>query len=135
MAGQEQAAVNAAKFVVAGEGAGGASGGSAAGAFTLDRDAMTTELANLRNLQRRIADQLYKAVPMWSIQSPGQDPASLRNTAASNKSGEAYRDFLTRQNDFATAIIGKMETALGMHTANDEQAAHTVNTQGDGGRF
>jgi hypothetical protein len=135
VAGQEQAAVNAAKFVVAGGGGGGASGGSAAGAFTLDRDAMTTELANLRDLQGRIERQLSKAVPMWSIESPGQDPASLRNTAASNKSGAAYRDFLTRQSNFAKVIIGKMETALGIHTANDEQAAQTISTQGDGGRF
>ncbi|MFF0146539.1 hypothetical protein ATK36_0705 [Amycolatopsis sulphurea] len=134
MAGQEQA-LNAAKFVVAGEGAGGVSSGSTGGAFTLDRDAMTTELDNLKKLQRRIADQLNGAVAMWSIQSPGNDPASLRNTDASNKSGLAYRDTLTRQRDFVGVFIAKIETALGIHEANDEQAAQTVDTKSDGGRF
>ncbi|MEV6904210.1 hypothetical protein [Amycolatopsis sp. NPDC051372] len=135
MAGQEQAAVNAARFVVTGGGGGGASGGSATGAFTLDRASMTSELANLRDLLDRITVQRNKARPMWSIESPGNDPASLRNTEASNKSGLAYLDFLTKQHDFVTVIIGKIETALGMHTANDEQAAQTVNVQGNGDRF
>ncbi|WP_432850838.1 hypothetical protein ACQPXB_09120 [Amycolatopsis sp. CA-161197] len=135
MAGQEQAAVNAAKFVVAGGGGGGASGGSASGAFALDRDAMTTELGNLQKLKDRIDKQQEVCRPMWSIESPGKDPASLRNTDASNKSGLAYRDFLSQQSRFVGVIIGKIETALGMHTANDEQAAHSVTIQGDGGRF
>ncbi|WIX83299.1 hypothetical protein QRX50_22330 [Amycolatopsis carbonis] len=135
MAGQEQA-LNAARFVVAGEGGGGApGGGSAGGAFALDRDAMTTELGNLKKLQDRIADQLYQARPLWSIQSPGNDPASLRNTAACNKSGVAYQEALKRQRDFVGVFIGKMEKALGIHEASDEQAAQTVNSKGDGGHF
>ncbi|MBB4683955.1 hypothetical protein [Amycolatopsis jiangsuensis] len=134
MAGQEQA-VNTPTFVVAGAGGGGASGGSAGGAFALDRDAMTTELANLKKLQRRIGDQRDHAAPMWSIQSPGNDPASLRNTEASNNSGLAYRDSLTRQYDFVGFFIAKIEKALGIHEENDEQAAQTVNTKSDGGRF
>ncbi|WP_147397387.1 hypothetical protein [Amycolatopsis panacis] len=135
MAGQD-GALNAAKFVVADAGSGGASGGgSAGGAFTLDRDAMTTELGNLRKLRGRIQDQLSAAAPMWSIQSPGNDPASLRNTDACNKSGLAYRDSLVRQRDFVGIFIEKIEKALGLHETNDEQAAHTVNAKGDGGRF
>ncbi|MEV8613140.1 PE domain-containing protein [Amycolatopsis sp. NPDC051373] len=135
MAGQEQA-LKAARFVVAGEGGGGAAGGgSAAGAFALDRDAMTAELGNLKKLQDRISDQLRVAVPMWSIQSPGNDPASLRNTAACNKSGLAYQDALVRQRDFVGVFIGKIEEALGIYESSDEQAAQTVNTQGDGGHF
>jgi hypothetical protein len=135
VAGQEQE-LNAARFVVAGEGGGGASGGgSAGGGFTLDRDAMTTELGNLKKLQDRIADQLRAAVPMWSIQSPGNDPASQRNTAACNNSGLAYQNALVRQRDFVGVFIGKIEKALGIHESSDEQAAHTVNTQSDGGHF
>ncbi|MFI5611079.1 hypothetical protein [Amycolatopsis sp. NPDC051903] len=135
MAGQEQV-LSAARFVVAGEGGGGAAGGgSAGGAFALDRDAMTAELANLQKLQRRIAAQLNEAVPMWSIQSPGNDPASLRNTDASNKSGLAYQQSLTKQHDFVSVFIGKIQTALGIHVDNDEQAAHTVKATGDGGHF
>ncbi|MFF4599450.1 PE domain-containing protein [Amycolatopsis sp. NPDC001319] len=96
---------------------------------------MTTELANLQQLQRRIADQLRAAVPMWSIQSPGNDPASLRNTDASNKSGRAYQDALIRQRDFVGVFIGKIQTALGIYGAKDEQAAQDVSAAGDGGHF
>ncbi|MBB4684647.1 hypothetical protein [Amycolatopsis jiangsuensis] len=127
--------MNAATFVVAGAGGGGASGGSGGGAFTLDRDAMTAELTNLKKLKDRIAAQIDRAAPMWSIQSPGNDPASLRNTDASNRSGLAYRDALVRKRDFVGVFIEKIEKALGIHEANDEQAAQTVNTKGDGGRF
>ncbi|RJQ86822.1 hypothetical protein [Amycolatopsis panacis] len=131
MAEQEQTG-NTPTFVVAGEGGGGASGGPTGGAFTLDRDAMSTELSNLKKLQDRIAAQIGKAAPMWSIQSPGNDPASLRNTEASNKSGLAYCDALTRQRDFVGVFITKIEKALGLHETNDEQAAQTVNLKGDG---
>ncbi|MYW92410.1 hypothetical protein G3I59_17800 [Amycolatopsis rubida] len=135
MAGQEQA-LNAAMFVVSGEGGGGAGGGgSAGGAFSLDRDAMTAELANLQKLHRQISDLLREAVPMWSIQSPGNDPASLRNTDASNKSGTAYRDSLVKQRDFVSVFIGKIQSALGIHEDNDQQAAQTVSVKGNGGHF
>ncbi|MFF0144673.1 hypothetical protein ATK36_3147 [Amycolatopsis sulphurea] len=134
MAGMEEA-LNAGMFVVAGEEGGGASGGSPGGAFTMDRDAMTRELENLKKLRDRVNMQLRNAAPMWSIQSPGNDPASLRNTDASNKSGLAYRDSLVRQRDFVGVFIEKIEKALGLHTTNDGQAAQTVNTKGDGGRF
>jgi hypothetical protein len=126
-------ALGAANFVVAD--GGGSSAGAGGAGFSLSRDDMTAELGNLRKLADRITLQLEASQPMWSIQSPGKDPASLRNTDASNKSGLAYRDFLTRQSRFVAVIIDKMEKALGMHTANDQQAAQTVNAQNDGGRF
>lgn len=132
----QEGALNAAKFVVADAGSGGASGGEVGGgAFTLDRDAMTSELDNLRKLKDRVDKQVEMSRPMWSIQSPGTDPASLRNTDASNKSGLSYREFLLKQSRSFAVIIGKIETALGMHSANDDQAAQAVNTQANGERF
>ncbi|QRP48089.1 hypothetical protein [Amycolatopsis sp. FDAARGOS 1241] len=134
--GAEQVrALGATTFVVS-DGAGGStSGTSASGGFYLSRDAMTAELANLKQLQDRITSQVRKALPMWSIQSPGQDPASLRNTVASNNSGNLYHDHLIRQGEYLGVIIAKMESALGMHQANDEQARQAINAQGSGSHF
>ncbi len=114
-------------------GGGGASGGGGgAPGFYLSKDAMTAELTNLQNLQKRIDKQIDAARPMWSITPPGQDPASLRNTDASNNSGNYYRGHLLRQSAYLDSIIQKMKDALGIHTAHDEQAGHDVNQAGQG---
>jgi hypothetical protein len=115
-----------------GGGGGGASSGSGAAGFYLSREAMTTELGNLKRLGDRIHAQLQAAIPMWTIQSPGQDPASLRNTSASNISGDHYRGHLMRQNAYLGTIITKMEQALGIHAANNEQASKDIGAQGGG---
>ncbi|WP_158684565.1 hypothetical protein [Amycolatopsis orientalis] len=119
-----------ASFFVADGQAGGASGGGGAPGFYLSKDAMTAELTNLQKLQERIKGQLEAARPMWSILSPGQDPASLRNTDASNNSGYHYRDHLLRQSAYLNSIIQKMQDALGIHEAHDEQAGKDIKQAG-----
>lgn len=135
------ASVSKLNFVVTGDptsaGGGGASGGEAVaggGGFHLSPDDLKAELENLKKLSRRIDDQLRNAVPLWTIQSPGQDPASLRNTKASNTSGDYYRGHLSRQKSYADQIIQQMEKALGIHEGNDVQMSADIKTQG-GGHF
>ncbi|MBB1152479.1 hypothetical protein [Amycolatopsis dendrobii] len=112
-------------------GGGGASGGGGgAPGFYLSKDAMTAELTNLKKLQARIEAQINNARPMWSITPPGQDPASLRNTDASNNSGNLYQGHLTRQSAYLGTVIQKMEDALGIHSSHDEQAGHDINQAG-----
>jgi hypothetical protein len=113
-----------------GGGGGGASGGSGAAGFYLSSDAMTTELGNLKKLRTRIDIQLDRSRPMWSIVSPGQDPASLRNTSASNNSGDFYRGHLLRQSAYLGTVIQKMENALGIHESNNEQASTDITQTG-----
>ncbi|MEC3980850.1 hypothetical protein [Amycolatopsis sp. H20-H5] len=93
---------------------------------------MTTELGNLKTLRARIEDQLRNAIPMWTIQSPGQDPASLRNTDANNTSGNYYRGHLMRESAYLSSVIQKMDDALGIHEANDRQAGNDLNQAGGG---
>lgn len=119
-------------FVADGPAGGGASGGGSAPGFYLSKDAMTAELGNLKKLRARIDAQLNAAVPMWSIVSPGQDPASLRNTNASNNSGNSYRSHLVRQSAYLGTVTQKMEEALGIHDAHDQQAGQDLNKQGEG---
>lgn len=114
--------------------AGDLNAAGSAGGFTLSREDMTTELENLRLLRDRVREQRRAAAPMWSIASPGQDPASLRNTKASNNSGNCYGDYLDRQSRFLDTIIGKMQTALGITTQHDEQAGVDIGKVG-GGHF
>lgn len=111
-------------------GGGGASGGGGAPGFYLSKDAMAAELANLQNLQKRIDKQIDAARPMWSIVPPGQDPASLRNTDASNNSGNHYRGHLQRQSAYLDSIIQKMKDALGIHEAHDEQSGKDIKQAG-----
>ncbi|PKV92932.1 hypothetical protein ATK30_3764 [Amycolatopsis echigonensis] len=113
-------------------GGGGASGGGGAPGFYLSKEAMTAELTNLQNLQTRIDSQIEKAVPMWSIVPPGKDPASLRNTDASNNSGNYYRGHLMRQSAYLGSVIQKMKDALGIHDAHDQQAGKDITKQGEG---
>ncbi|WP_410655222.1 hypothetical protein [Amycolatopsis sp. lyj-112] len=105
-----------------------------AGGFTLSHEDMAAELENLRRLHNRIEIQRRRAAPLWSIVSPGSDPASVRNTTASNASGESYDDLLTQQSQFVATIIGKIETALGMTQRHEEQAAAEIGNVG-GGHF
>jgi hypothetical protein len=111
-----------------GGGGSAASGGSAG--FCLSRDAMTDELGNLKRLRDRIDAQLDLSRPMWSIISPGQDPASLRNTEASNSSGNFYRGHLLRQSAYLGTVIQKIEDALGIHESNNEQATKDIKQTG-----
>ncbi|MGV9292711.1 hypothetical protein [Amycolatopsis sp. NPDC003676] len=110
---------------------GGSSGGGAPG-FYLSKDAMAAELKNLQNLRTRIDSQIEKAVPMWTITPPGKDPASLRNTDASNNSGNYYRGHMMRQSAYLGSIIQKMKDALGIHDAHDQQAGRDIGQQGEG---
>ncbi|MFC3450740.1 hypothetical protein [Amycolatopsis speibonae] len=105
-----------------------------AGGFSLSRDEMTAELENLRRLHDRIEAQRERAAPLWSIVSPGSDPASVRNTNASNTSGTSYGEHLARQSQFVATIIGKIQTALGITQQHDEQAAAEIGNVG-GGHF
>jgi hypothetical protein len=115
-----------------GGGGGGASAGSGAAGFYLSRDAMTAELENLKRLRDRIDAQLDLSRPMWTIISPGQDPASLRNTDASNNSGIFYRGHLLRQGSYLGTVIQKMEDALGIYQANDEQVSKDIKQPSQG---
>lgn len=131
------ASVSELNFIVTGDpasaGGGGASaGGAGGGGFRLSPDDLKAELENLKKLSRRIDDQLRNAVPLWTIQSPGQDPASLRNTKASNTSGDYYRGHLSRQKSYADQIIQQMQKALGIHEGNDVQMSADIKTQGEG---
>lgn len=116
-------------------GGGGAAGGAALGGtsgFMMSRDEMDTELKRLEDLRRRIEDQIQAAAPLWSIQSPGQGPASLRNTEAANNSGQYYRGHLLRQSGYLSTIITKMQNALGIVEETDAQAGKDIVKQGAG---
>ncbi|MET7993099.1 hypothetical protein ABZU76_19610 [Amycolatopsis sp. NPDC005232] len=126
-------------FVVTGgpasAGGGAASGAGAAatsGGFYLSPEDLKAELQNLEKLSKRIDDQLRNALPLWTIQSPGQDPASLRNTKASNTSGDYYRGHLSRQKSYVDQIIEQMQKALGIHVENDVQTGVDIKKQGEG---
>ncbi|WP_329072054.1 PE domain-containing protein [Amycolatopsis sp. NBC_01480] len=121
-----------ADFFAPGSQPGGSATPGAAAGFRLSREAMTAELGNLQKLRTRIDAQLDAAVPMWSIISPGQDPASLRNAAASNKSGDFYRGHLVRESTYLSTVINKMRAALGIHETTDQQAGTAVNQAGQG---
>ncbi|WP_328606707.1 hypothetical protein OG943_43575 [Amycolatopsis sp. NBC_00345] len=112
------------------DGGGGAASGAAG--FHLSRDALATELANLKNLRERISSQVDEARPMWSIVPPGQDPASMRNTDASNNSGNFYHGHLLKESAYLDSFIHKMAEALGTHEANDQQASTDAKQAGQG---
>ena len=110
-------------------GGGAAVGGAApgeGGGFVMSRDEMDAQLKRLQQLRERIKIQLQHAVPLWTIESPGQDPASLRNTEAANNSGNYYRGHLLRQSGYLSTIIEKMQDALGIIEETDEQAGVDV---------
>jgi hypothetical protein len=111
---------------------GGSGATSRAAGFYLSREALATELENLKNLRERISSQVDQARPMWSIVSPGHDPASMRNTDASNNSGNFYQKHLLKESAYLDSFIHKMAEALGTHEANDQQAGTDVKQTGQG---
>lgn len=123
-------------FIVSDTPAGGGAAGAmpGAGGFVMGRDEMDAQLTRLQELRRRIDQQQREAVPLWTIQSPGEDPASLRNTEAANNSGRYYLGHLQRQSGYVSTIIEKMQRALGVLGEADEQAGKDIAKQ-DGGRF
>lgn len=101
--------------------------------FSMRSDEMRALLAKCRAQRDSITAYFMDADRLSRVVPPGNEPASataVNGPNGINETGRYYQGHLRYQYDYYTELIHRMEKALGMTTATDQEAAGAAKKAG-----
>ncbi|MEV6827528.1 hypothetical protein [Amycolatopsis sp. NPDC051102] len=99
--------------------------------FAMSSAEMRTMLEKAKNQRETLAEQLRKARYLLMAKPPAEEPVSQAAVNGPNGVNEAaayYEGHLHYQFDYLTELIQKLQQALGITEAADQQAADSTKT-------
>lgn len=99
---------------------------SSGGGFVMSREEMEDLLDRCRRVRNRVDTMRQDSRQLDNVSAPAQDPASLSYNPAVNESGRYYLGHLDLWKARLDDLVDKLEDALGITTAKDEQVAEDI---------
>ena len=101
--------------------------------FSMSSDEMRALLTKAKTMRDVIRQHRNDATKLIQVTPPADEPASNNAVFAENgiiKTGDKYMEHMQNQEDYFSELIQRMERALGITEAADQQASETAKKSG-----